>query len=646
MRSIKKMSCGHSSSRLTENKPALRKRPYSMVNVLPSQALSASSPRGNTHLRSNTLSGGKPPKHKPGRRGSRQKSPGSGNPSPLHAADEPRRRKKKDDKKRKQDREQKHTATKENLGSSTSLVNSSLSVSVHHEEERGEDHGIEKKVTLLGSSPTHSEVSDISSVIDVTASLHSTCNSLRDARFLRRSNSLLLANDAEMRRVRSDAHLLNGREERHHVCPPERKQFYRQILRRINTGARHRIEPSQSSIHHVSRLRSENLALDNPFGPMWEQIWREIQVYLGDMKEEEYDHFKYKIGEQIEVLISKISRFKVGSFSPLKEEEPSSSSTGDHPKPHASKDTITAVAKKLTFHLADSADSADLSSGRESSAGTIIADGHDSSLTGCGDNIGRGRAVSTDNREAGHGPLSGDDVDICASLTPSAIPASAGPCKSTKNKYCFDQFLSEPQLSALDEVDKLLNEFYTLESRYPNRKRLGHEHPHYNELQFKVHHLALILWFKVTTSLADKLCTLSVWLEVPVVVPDLCRDVGRDACGHMTVREVGELLSPEASPKSPRVTKGFILGTSDSGSEHTPTSSLKKSHGFHRSNALDVTASLLGQNIDVTKSLVSSSIMDQNVGPYRSFVNRGLKRKGLTYTVEVKCTLYGVCIDL
>ena len=648
VRSIKKMSCGHASTRLTEDKPKLKKRPHSMVSVLPSQRGEASPGKStNPHPRSNTFSAaGKSPRHKPGRRGSRQKSPGNGNPSPLHGADEPRRKKKRDDKKRKQDREQKHSATKENLGSSAASLNPanvSVAVPVHLEEKEEEEVMVSpKKINPLGVSPSHSELSDISSIVDVAASLHSY--SMRGSgRYLRRSNSLLLGNEPEIRRAKSDAHLLSGREERHHVCPPERKQFYRQIMKRINTGARHRIEPGQGGIHHVSRLRSENLALDNPFGPMWQQIWQEIQTFLGDMTQEEYDAFKYKIGEQLEETIVKITKFKIGSsLSPPKDEKPSCSSP---PKPHTTKDHIHTVAKKLTFqNLTDSADSADMSSGRDSS-GTII--GNDSSLIErrCRFDVGSRASVSSAGKENGGDPTNEDSIDASASLTSSAtvtVPHS----KTCKSTYCFNQFLSDLQLSTLDEVDGLLDELYTLESRYPNRQRLGEEHPHYNQLDFKVRHLALILWFKVTTSLADKLCTLSVWLEVPVVVPDLCREIGREGnrmtigdAGHMTIGETvcsvyAEFNSPEHSPKSPRVTKGFILGTSDSGSENTPTSSLKKSHGFPRSDALDVTASLNLQSIDVTKSLVSSQL-DQNVGPYRNFVNRGLKRKGLTYTVEV-----------
>ena len=643
-KSIKKMSCGHQSQRLTEDKPRLKKRPHSMLSVLPSQA----SPGAKSHLRSNTVSGGKPPRLRSGRRGSRHKSPGSGEPSPSHGADEPRRKKKKDDKRRRQDRAQKHSAIKENLGSASSSLNPShISVveAAPLGEEREEDG--EHKLDTVSESPARSEFSDISSV-DVAASLHAF--SLRNSgSFSSNRNRILSSGDVEMRRARSDAHLLNGnhREERHHVCPPERKQFYRQILRRIKSTARHRNEPTQGGVHHISRLRSEDLALGNPFGPMWEQLWQEIQMYLGDMARSEYEQFKYKVGEQIENIVARISRFKVGSTSPAKEEH-----LLDRTKVDPAKDTIHAVVKRLSFHFADSADSADLSSGRESS-GTLMGEGEDASLGG------RGRMNSCEARSIANQDDSVErgGVEAAASSSSSITTASATG-KALKSRYCFEQFLSPDQLTALDEVDRLLDEMYTLESRYPNRSRLGEGHPHYNDLLFKVRHAALVLWFKVTTSLADKLCTLSVWLEVPVVIPDLCQGGCRGE-GHMTIGEAAnavsfELNSPQLSPKSPRVTRGFVLGTSDSGSENTPTSSLNRSHGFPlRCDSIDVTKSLspllgqMGGSIDVTKSILSSQL-DQNAGPYRSFVNRGLKRKGLTYTVEVRhfieYTLDSVCI--
>ena len=662
-KSSKKMACGHMSVRLTEERPKLaklKKRPKSMV-ALPSQRLLGDLDlitRQQQHHRRNTLGGEKPSsKFKPGRRGSRQKSPGSGNHSPLHAhgADEPRRRKKKDDKKRKQDRAQKPSATKENLGSSTSSVNpAQVPVDVHSlllEENEEEEEDKQKKTTILSVSPSHSEHSDISSVghIDVTASLRGHSGSFTS----KHSRRLSTADLESIRRARSDAHLLSfgrtngeGREERHHVCPPERKQFYRQILKRINTGMRHRIEPTQGGMQHVSRLRSENLALGNPFGPMWEQIWQEIQTYLGDMTREEYDQFKYKIGEQVESIISRVMKFKVGCLDACVQDGASI----DLPKVHHSDHNMMhAVARKLTYSAESAVELHSL--GRESSGTLVEFDGDDerqpsSEGRRCrfavGSNVAIGDADTHTTR--GGALCAAADADCESKSATDAKSAShtstsSTACKkSSKCKYCFDQFLSEEQLTALDEVDGLLDEMYTLESRYPNRKRLGEEHPRYNELHFKVRHIALVLWFKITTSLADKLCSLSVWLETSVVIPDICRELEG---GHMTIGEASDVLldlgSPQLSPKSPRVTRGFTIGTSDSGSENTPTSSLKKSHGFPRSDAIDVTKSISFSlrsplNIDVTKSL----LLNQNVGPYRDFVNRGLKRKGLTYTVKVR----------
>ena len=658
-KSPKKMSCGHMSTRLTEERPKLRKRPKSMVTVLPSQQLLLSDPTLITHQhhRSNTVSGGKAPRHKPGRRGSRQKSPASGNHSPLHGADEPRQKKKKNDKKRKQDRAQKQSATKENLGSSISSLNpAQIPVAILPLLEEKEEEEKQKKATILSASPSHSEYSDISSIghVDVTASLRGHSGSFT-SRLDRRLSTADLEN---IRRARSDAHLLNfgrtngeGREERHHVCPPERKQFYRQILKRINTGTRHRIEPAQGGMQHVSRLRSENLALGNPFGPMWERIWQEIQTYLGDMTQEEYDQFKYKIGEQVEAIISRVTKFKVGSLDGSFKD----GALLDQSKGHGStQDMMQAVARKLTYSAESAVEQQSL--GMESSSTLVECDGEEerqpsSNGRRCRFDVGTTGSSSTRVRA----PCVAAGQDTANKSAPDTIGASLASttCKSSKCKYCFNQFLSEDQLSALDKVDGLLDEIYTLESRYPNRKRLGDEHPRYNEVHFKVRHIALVLWFKVTTSLADKLCSLSVWLETPVVIPDICREVSGSEVGHMTIGEAGDVLSdlgsPQLSPKSPRVTRGFILGTSDSGSENTPSSSLKRSHGFPRSDAIDVmksiTSSFFGpgtSSIDPTKSL----LLDQNAGPYRNFVNRGLKRKGLTYTVQVftcTCSMRPAC---
>jgi hypothetical protein len=379
---------------------------------------------------------------------------------------------------------------------------------------------------------------------------------------------------------------------------------------------------------------------------MWEQIWQEIQTFLGDMTREEYDQFKYKIGEQVESIISRVMKFKVGGggLDDLVKDGVSFDVSKGH---HSAHDMMHAVARKLTYSAESAVELQSL--GRESS-GTLVDDwdGEDdrqqqksSDGRRCRFAVGSSAAVGDDTTRGATCATAADT----ATASKSATDAKSGSrtcistaCKSSsKCKYCFDQFLSEEQLAALDEVDGLLDEMYTLESRYPNRKRLVEEHPRYNEVHFKVRHIALVLWFKITTSLADKLCSLSVWLETSVVVPDICR---RIEGGHMTIGEASDVLSdlgsPQLSPKSPRVMRGFILGASDSGSENTPTSSLKKSHGFPRSDAFDVTKSIRSPllspgNIDVTKSL----LLDQNAGPYRDFVNRGLKRKGLTYTVKV-----------
>ena len=103
------------------------------------------------------------------------------------------------------------------------------------------------------------------------------------------------------------------------------------------------------------------------------------------------------------------------------------------------------------------------------------------------------------------------------------------------NKMTPEQFLDPQQLAAVRKVRHLLCELEEVEGLYPNRQKMGDAHPQYRTLSFRRKVDTLTLWLKVMDGLSKTLSSMSSWLGVPVILPELCQEYSQSLnSGAMT----------------------------------------------------------------------------------------------------------------
>lgn len=574
----KKMSLGHVPKASYRDKPGLKKRPHSMITF------STEPPRvgeesgvGHLQQRRHTVHGVKGEKEhhrkerKPKNSGG---SSGSGYVSPQPSEDKGTKKKKKQEsKRRRKDRDEKASFHEPSRSSVSSLPANQLSNPIDVPD-------------FARVSSIHSE----GSASFLTASLQ--------PHIFRRDRSH--GSSDRFRRVRSDAHLslppFKSGERRSIHCPPERKQFYRHFLKAlkysgIRASVQNRLEAPPSGIH-IPRQYSENLALDNPYGHMFEQLWLELQAFRSERTAEEQKEFLFYKRDHVERILNRIVNFEMPLCDPQK--------------------SLNAL-----FFAASNTD------GYEPIGTQIPSPRQALSTEAKGDKAAPGNEIVS---------------DVTATKQDSVESKSSG-----ESFVCttHDHFLSPVQLAALSKVSDLLEQLEAVEVFYPNRRRMGDEHPKYRTLMFRRRVETLTLWLKVTKGLADRLCSLSAWLGTPVIAPDVCQHPTHIQVDNM---ENAPVLIPERSfsgahsesPKSPKVKPQFAVGSPESDDDLQQSLTVRSLRRMNSS--LRTQSSSTSSHSQVTLRRLFSNYqhtsLDENHGPYRIFVDRGLKKRGLTRLIK------------
>ncbi len=439
-----------------------------------------------------------------------------------------------------------------------------------------------------------------------------------------------LREQGRIRRTNSDAQYilgsLNGVKERR--CPPDRKQFYRQFIKSIkfygiNSTAANRMETPAPS--HVPRFHSENLASSNPYSPIMDKLWLEIQAFLRDRTPEQHEEWLF-FYQRVDQVLNKIIYYSCSC-----------------PSSTQSVKTLCMPSREGYEALHGSYSSPVLTRRKDSVTRDISAVVARTHFTPTRPPEEQPPMPHQPQLPQGEAPPTASEE-----LTNGEIDSTT---EQTHTESCtveHHSFLSSLQQKALREVDELLQDLDEVELLYMNRRRMGDEHPKYRTTFFKRRVAALILWHKVTHGLAEKLCQLSNWLGVAVLFPDICVDVS-------TINEVGvveaegvELVNPACSvvcpksPKSPRVTNlipQFSVGSPDIDVEE----SLSKIRSglpqiVTQSSVATLSESSSSQSATALQRLFSQ---DSRHDSYREFVSRVLKRKGIAFAVSVSCK----CVD-
>ncbi len=415
-----------------------------------------------------------------------------------------------------------------------------------------------------------------------------------------------------VRRSKSDAQLIIGFDEHQSIhCPPERKQFYRHFLRALKySGITQPPRPRMDTPVglHMPRQFSENLTLRNPFGHVFDEIWLELQAYFNDKSLEEQQADLFYKTEYVDKVLTRILNFEL----PLED-------------PDQSLNTL--------FFGVTSSTSLDYNKDEYEAMGPPSLESNSTLQDGGGENAA---TVVVDDKAVlrGHGVPQQDSVESKTS------DESVG-CQCTPNR-----FLSTLQIFALSKVQALLWELEVAESYFANRQRMGDEHRKYRTAMFRRRTQALVLWQKVVKGLADRLCSLSSWLGVPVVIPDVCREAKSRSRATSFDKPPSPLTRSRSgsdppvalsSPKSP-LRFNFQVGSPGS-----PKDELEQSLMSQRLKHLPSIVSRSSTSGSSYRSQATlqrlfsgyqSVSLEESRGPYRVFVDRGLKKRGLTRLIS------------
>ena len=494
----------------------------------------------------------------------------------------------------------------------------------------------------------------------------SVADSLNPSAMQRKGSSNLERRREMLRRTNSELYTSLGGGSNERRCPPERKQFYRQFIKSIkffgisSTTANRMEVPTPS---HMPRFHSENLAMSNPYGPKMERLWLELQAYLRDRSPDAYEEWTFFNQTNVDRVLKKILHYSCtdvdatqsltslrlparAGYEPLHGSY-STPSFGILKKPGTIRGDLQEALGAVTRKETGQPEPAEMCS---VNGGDMATPANRFFLPGGGlqwcmiREPVRQCEVSQCTTTQGSNRVQGTDQD-------QGPPESNSCCK-----VGYQDFLLPLQQRALMEVDRLLCELDEVECLCMNRKRMGDDHPTYRTKFFKRRVCALNLYHKVTYGLADNLCQLSEWLGVPILLPDICMESPVESPEiNRRADPCGTYLQPPLSPLSParlRVTAGsegsappqsplatslrpqFLVGSPDDSSDFFTRSGSETplDVSMPKVFAGDARSTLSSESAAKLHRLKSQ---ESRQDPYREFVSRSLKRKGIAFLVTV-----------
>ena len=570
----KKLSLGHVPKASYRDKPDLKRRPKSMV-TLP-HAPQEGRAEERLHHRRHTVHAVKLGRSHHHREKKTSGSSSGGYMSPGSVDEVGTKKKRKEEaRKRKKDRDEKVSFREPK----TSVVSFPSASDVHTADP--------VNVPDFGGT---AHILPIDSTASLTMSLQPQL-----LRSVRGSSSY---ESFRQRRSKSDAHLslasLTSAERQSIHCPPERKQFYRLFLKTlkysgINSSTHSRMDGSPSGIH-VPRQFSENLALQNPFGHVFDHIWLELQAFLAEKTLEEQKEWLFFQSGHIDKILTRITNFELPLYDPQRSLNSMFFGVCDREAYESLNTPAPGGSTPPNFQADDEA--------------TIVPDSAATSLT---------TAAPASQQDSVESKSSGNSITC--------------DCK-------HDQFLSPFQMIAVRKAKELMEELEKIEALYPSCQRMGDEHPKYRTLLFRRRLESLTLWLKVTVSLADRLCALSAWLGTPVTVPEVCNDNVRPrSYSYERPPEPPEITV--GSPKSPGMKPQFQVGSPDDPEQSLSFRSLQRLNSSLCRTQSSSTSSRSQGTLQRFFSNYQSASLDEDHGPYHLFIDKGLKKKGLNRLMDM-----------
>ena len=406
-------------------------------------------------------------------------------------------------------------------------------------------------------------------------------------------------------RSQSDAQLsLNLLSSQSIRCPSDRNKFYKNFRKTLSMISKR--QQQGSAIHqsgfHVPRQHSENLGLENPFNHMVDQIWYELRAWQANRSKEEQEDWDFEHFREVEIVLNRIMQYRFdenhsnvlssGLFSGTERER-------DDYEPLMSLTTASKEGEVNDPALSDEA----------------------TPLNSLTPKITSGHTHFEDDTDEGPQTLTQQALTQQASTDSDESSTSS----KSSGEYAIDKFLMPKQLSALSEVNQLLEDLECVEGLYANSKKVGDENPKYRQHFFRRKRDTLILWSKVTSGLANHLSRLSKWFGVPIIVqsptevqtPCTPSRSTSDSTSHpLSGLSFSDNTDPEASLGGfSRLSSIQFLSQASQRSSISSTRSNSNRHFSPRTIS----------NVESYPSLWKG---------YRKFVDRTLKKKGLEWLID------------
>ena len=380
-------------------------------------------------------------------------------------------------------------------------------------------------------------------------------------------------------------------------CPSDRNKFYKNFRKTLSVLSKR--QQQGPLIHqagfHVPRQHSENLSIDNPFGHIVDQIWIELRAWQAERTPEEQEDWDFDHHREVDKVLDRVMKYR---FDTQSNELDVSFITGTEREREEYEPLMSLKS------IAKNDENGDENSEETTPLGSLKT------------NMGQVHFEEDDVDEAPKTLTQQGSTDSEESSTTCSSKSSG--------EYSVDKFHSAEQLSALSQVEQLLEDLENVESLYSNSRKIGDENSKYRQQFFRRKRDALILWVKVTKGLANHLSRLSKWFGVPIFTqlvptpstPSRTTSDGTSSSHPLSGFSLSDLSTdPEASLGGlSRLSSIAFLSQS---SQISSVSSKSTSNPRPISHA------------DSCLSTCPSSWKG-----YRKFVDRTLKKKGLKWLID------------
>ena len=304
-------------------------------------------------------------------------------------------------------------------------------------------------------------------------------------------SSLSHALPVSIERSQSDAQLSLTLSSSHSMhCPPDRKQFYRSFAKRLKMIAK-RQQQSSTQPGHIPRQHSEDLNAKNPWAPDNEQLRMELRAYLNNHTLEDQEEADYQLQCESGSILYRIIHYCFSFDSTLDGYFRGLSESAKSLPAQLNELRRGSMRRRKMVPLQETKEEEDEEE----------EEGDETPMTSINNPSVRWEDGGETEGEDEYGPQTLTQQESSDSDTSSV-------------EFSFDNFLSQDQLEAIDDVDLLLFDLERVELLYASSQRVVDKQ--YRQLPFKRRRAALVLWLKITEGLAKHLVNLSKWFGVIV----------------------------------------------------------------------------------------------------------------------------------